>query len=206
MDGSARARLSAGGATARPSRLVVTSVAVAGWGLCYAIYRGYYAAGGTAFLPGKLADPSEFRTINAAAVVILLVAAVLPLVALPLWSRLWARRVLLAVCWVVAVGCVMHALIDAVQRVLSLAGLLDVHYPASVWASIDTRAADLQDLFFNEPWFMLEGLGFAALAWIVLGPGPVRRKWIGSAVAATAALTALGLLSATGVIGRTIVG
>jgi hypothetical protein len=78
--------------------------------------------------------------------------------------------VLLAVCWLVAVGCSMHALIDIVQRVLSLAGLLRIEYPSSVWASIDRHAADLQDLFFNEPWFLIEGLGFGALGWIALGP------------------------------------
>jgi hypothetical protein len=118
------------------------------------------------------------------------------------WS---ARPLLLAAYWVIAVGCVMHALIDAVQRVLSLAGLLRISYPASAWASIDTRTADLQDLFFNELWFSLEGLGFAALVWIAAGPGPVRRGWVISALAATGVLTAVGLLSATGVIGRLII-
>jgi hypothetical protein len=191
---------------AQPSRLAWASVAVGGWGLCYALYRGYYAAGGTAFLPGRPADPNQFRMINAAAVIILLLAAALPVAALPLWSRPWARPVLLAVYWVIAVGCGTHALVDAIQRVLSLAGLLDVRYPSSVWASIDTRAADLQDLFFNEPWFMLEGLGFAALAWIALGVGPGRRAWIGSALAATGVLTVVGLLVAAGAIGRLIIG
>jgi hypothetical protein len=46
------------------------------------------------------------------------------------------------------VGCSMHALIDIIERVLSLAGLLRIEYPSTVWASIDRRAADLQDLFF----------------------------------------------------------
>ena len=112
---------------------------------------------------------------------------------------------LLAVWWLVAVGCSMHALIDIIQRVLSLAGLLRIEYPATVWASIDHRTADLQDLFFNEPWFLLEGLGFGALGWIALGAGRGRRLWVGSAIAATLALTVIGLLSATGVIGRVII-
>jgi hypothetical protein len=42
---------------------------------------------------------------------------------------------------------------------LSLAGLLRIEYSPTVWASIDRRAADLQDLFFNEPWFLVEGSG-----------------------------------------------
>jgi hypothetical protein len=123
------------------------------------------ALGGTVLLPGTLADPIQFRLINAAAVAILTIAALLPIAMLPLWRRQRARPVLLAVCWLVAVGCAMHALIDSIERVLSLAGLLRIEYP-TMWASIDRRAADLQDLFFNEPWFLLEGLGFGAIGWI----------------------------------------
>jgi len=113
--------------------------------------------------------------------------------------------VLLAICWLVAVGCTMHALIDSMERVLSLAGLLRIEYP-TMWASIDRRAADLQDLFFNEPWFLLEGLGFGAIGWIALGPGSRRRWSVGSSIAATSVLTVIGMLSATGVIGKVIIG
>jgi hypothetical protein len=42
------------------------SVAVAIWGLSYALYRSYYAVGGTGFLPGRPADLAQFRLINAA--------------------------------------------------------------------------------------------------------------------------------------------
>jgi hypothetical protein len=187
-------------------RLLAVSVALAAWGLGYALYRGYYALGGTLWLPGTLADPRQFRLINAAAVAVLTIAAALPIAVLPLWRRPMARPVLLALCWFVAVGCSMHALINMIQRVLSLAGLLRIEYPATVWASIDRRTADLQDLFFNEPWFLLEGLGFGALGWIVLGPGRGRRLWVGAAIAATLVLTVIGLLSATGVIGKVIIG
>ena len=187
-------------------RLAWVSVAVAVWGLGYALYRGYYALGGTLLLPGTLADPSQFRLINAAAVAILAVASVLPIAMLPLWRRPRVRPVLLAVCWLVAVGCTMHALIDSIERVLSLAGLLRIEYPSTIWATIDRRSADLQDLFFNEPWFLLEGLRYAALGWTGLGPGRHRRWWIGSAIAATLVLTVLGLLSAIGVIGKVIIG
>ena len=63
------------------------SVAVAVWGLGYALYRSYYALGGTLLLPGTPADPAQFRLINAAAVVILAIAAVLPIAMLPLWQK-----------------------------------------------------------------------------------------------------------------------
>jgi hypothetical protein len=140
--------------------LAPVSVALGAWGLAYALYRGYYAVGGTLLLPGRPADPAQFRLINAVAAVILVIAAALPIAVLPLWRIPRARWVLLAVCWAVAVGCCTHALINSIQRVLSLAGLLRIEYPPMVWAWIDRRAADLQDLFFNEPWFLAEGLGF----------------------------------------------
>lgn len=181
-------------------------LALAGWGLAYAAYRGYYAAGGTAFVPGVPASESQFQALNAAAVVVLLVGAAVPVLALPLWRRRGWRIPLLVLCWVVAVGCTMHALVDMTERVLSLAGLLLVRYPASVWTSVDHRAADLQDLLGNEPWFLLEGLGFAALGWLALAPGRSRRRWLWTAGAAVAVLTTIGLLSATGVIGTAIVG
>jgi hypothetical protein len=186
--------------------LTRVSVAAGIWGLCYAAYRGYYSAGGTAFLPGTIRPGSEgeFQLINLAAVVVLAVAAVLPVAMLPLWARRGSRLVLLALCWVVAVGCCMHALIDMAQRVLSLAGLVHIHYPP-LWATVNDRGADLQDLFGNEPWFLLEGLAFGALGWIALGPGRPRWRWAVSALAATGALTLVGLLSVTDVIGKVIV-
>jgi hypothetical protein len=186
--------------------LTRASLFAGGWGAFYALYRGYYALGGTAGLPGTLASPGLFRLINAVAAALLLVAAILPVAMLPFWARCWPRRVVLGLCWVVLVGCVMHALIDMTERVLSLAGLLEIAYPAAIWASVDHRAADIKDLAFNEPWFLLEGLTWGAIGWIALGSGRPRRWWVGSALVAVAALTANGMLAATGVIGRTVVG
>lgn len=186
--------------------LMWLSIAAAIWALPYAAYRAYYAAGGTEFLPGviRVGSEREFQAINLAAAIIIGVAAVLPLAVLPLWSRRWPQRVLLALCWVVAVGCCMHAVIDMAERVLSLAGVLRIHYPP-MWASVDFRDADLQDLFVNEPWFLIEGLVFGALGYVALGPGRPRRWWVGAGLLAIALLTAYGLLAATGVVGRSIV-
>ncbi|HEX6498983.1 MAG TPA: DUF3995 domain-containing protein [Micromonosporaceae bacterium] len=187
-------------------RRVWLSVAAAVWALGYALYRGYYAAGGTAFLPGTIRPGSEgqFRLINLVAAIVIGIAAFLPLATVPLWSRRWPRRVLLALCWVVAVGCCMHAVVDSIERVLSLVGVVDVRYPP-MWATVDRRVADLQDLFFNEPWFLVEGLAFGALAWIGLGPGWSRRWWTASAVVAIVAFVLLGMLTLAGAVGRTIV-
>ena len=83
--------------------------------------------------------------------------------------------------------------------------MLTIEYP--FWLSIDRRMADLQALFFNEPWFLVQGLLWARMAWVgALRDSPRRMWWVGSALCATVALTVMGLLSAFGVIGRWVVG
>lgn len=193
--------------TSANARALGWASAVAGaWGLWYAIYRAYYAAGGTGFLAGTIRHSSEaeFQQVNLAGAVIICVAAILPVATLPLWSRAGPRRVLLALCWLVAVGCCMHALVDGIERVLSLTGVLRLDY-WSGWATVNHRTADLEDLLFNEPWFLLEGLAFATLGWIALGPGRVRRWWVTSGLAAIGVLTVLGMLTVAGVSGKVIV-
>ena len=182
------------------------SYAAAGWALLYAAYRAYYAFGGTFGMFGVPASDETWRAINLVAAALILGAAALPLIALRLWDRAVPRRALLAIAWVIAVGCVMHGIIDEVTRAMSLAGLLDILYPPGFWASLDRRAADLQDIFFNEPWFIVEGLLWAAIAWIVLGPSDTRRRWVASAAVAVSLLVGIGLLSAFGIIGRFVVG
>lgn len=184
---------------------VRASYLAAGWAFLYALYRGYYAVGGRFGMHGVPLSESQWRRVNALGAVIILVGAIVPLAVLRGWRRPRTRTVLLALCWIVTVGCVMHACVDIAQRVLSLTGKLTLSLP--FWKSIDRRVADLQDLFFNEPWFFIEGLLWGAIAWTGgLSRSPRRWWWIVSAIVAIAALTTVGLLSATGIIGRFIVG
>ncbi|WP_405429318.1 hypothetical protein [Micromonospora sp. NBC_00617] len=187
-------------------RLMWPSVAAGIWALWYAAYRGYYAAGGTAFLPGTIRPGAEgrFQLINLLGAVIIAAAAVVPIATLPLWSRRWPRRMLLAVYWIAAVGCCMHALVDIAQRVLSLTGAVHIDYPP-LWSTIDRRSADLQAIFFNEPWFLVQGLAFGTLCWIGLGPGRARQWWAATAVAAVVALFLLGMLTVAGILDKVIV-
>lgn len=174
------------------------------WALLYALYRGYYALGGDAGMFGIPVSESQWRQINAVGAVILLVGAAAPLILLRLWRQPCVRPVLLSLCWIVTVGCVMHALVDATQRLLSLSGMLTMSFP--FWATIDRRQSDLQDLLLNEPWFLIEGLLWGAIAWTGgLSRSPRRNVWIISALVAIVALTIVGLLSAFGVIGKLIV-
>ena len=181
---------------------LLAAVSAAGYGL----YRAYYGLGGTFGMFGEPASDSQWRSINLVAAGLLFGAAVLPLAARPLWHRPWPRRFLLAVAWVIAVACIGHAFINDILRVLSLAGPYDVSYPPEVWKAVDRRAADLQDLLFNETWFLLEGGLWASLAWTVMGPSRARGRWTASAVVAIALATLVGLLSAFGVTGKVIIG
>ena len=99
----------------------------------------------------------------------------------------------------------MHAIIDMTQRVLSLLGQFTVIYPMDLWASVDRRAADLQDLFGNEPWFLIEGLLFATIGMLNLSLRG-RRVFVVTAVVAITVSVTVGLLTATGHLGRVIVG
>jgi hypothetical protein len=89
--------------------------------------------------------------------------------------------------------------------VLSLAGLLRIEYSPAVWAWIDRRRPICRTLV-HRALVPGGGLGFGALGWIVLGSGGRRRWWVGTAITAISVLTVVGMLAATGVIGKTIVG
>lgn len=146
-----------------------------------------------------------WRHVNAIGAVLILAFAILPLLLLPAWRHRRARPLLLALCWIVAVGCVSHALIDIVQHAASLAGTLTINYP--FWQRIDRRALDLQVILFNEPWFLVEGLLWAGIARAgALQASRWRWWWMGSALAAVAAATTIGLLRAFGVMAKVIVG
>jgi hypothetical protein len=180
------------------------SLVTGGWALWYAMYRAYYGLGGTVGMFGVPRSEAQWRAINLAGAGLLLVVAVLPVAMLPLWKWPRVRLFLLGLCWLLAVGFVMHALIDDIQRVLSLTGVLDLHYP--LFTTVDRRAADLQDLVFNETWFLAEGVLWGVLGWMNLKPSSARRRWVGTALGAVAVLTAIGLLTMFGVIGKTIIG
>lgn len=173
-------------------------------GLLYAMYRGYYGLGGTMGMFGTPASETQWRAINLTAAAILLVTAVLPVAVLPLWRRPPVRPVLLALCWALAVGFTMHGLIDDIQRVLSLAGALHIRYP--FFTAVNSHAADIQDLAFNETWFLAEGVLWGTLGWMSLGRSRARRWWVGTAVVAVAVLISIGLLTAFGAAGKIIIG
>jgi hypothetical protein len=189
--------------TRAPATLVV-ALLTAAWSFGYALYRGYYAMGGTYGLPGRVLEAQQFRFINAAAAAALLAAAVFPLVTIRLWDRPAARRILVVACWIAAVGCVMHAIIDITEQSLGLAGVVTVPTDNAL-LRIDAAAAAIQDIVFNEPWFAIEGVLFALLALIHLNRRH-RIVWLVSAGVGVLALVSLGMLTVVGVFPRMIIG
>jgi membrane glycosyltransferase len=190
-----------------PARSPVTvSFALCGWALLYTLYRAYYGFGGTIGMVGVPASESDFRRINLIGAAILLVVALLPVALLPLWRHPRLRRALLVLVLLLAAGAVMHALVMQTQRVLSLAGLHRIRYPEGRWLSRDDHAADLQDLLFNETWFLVEGLLWGLLGYTIIGRSRSRLRWLTAALLATALLTGVGMLSAFDVIGRRVDG
>jgi hypothetical protein len=186
------------------SRLMTVSLITAGWALWYAIYRAYYGFGGTVGMFGTPVSEAQWRGINLAGAALLLGVAVLPVAVLPLWRMPRARLILLGLCWLLAVGFLMHAVIDDIERVLSLTGVLHLDYP--LFTTVNRRVADLQDLLFNETWFLVEGVLWGILGWMNLHRSSARWWWIGTGLAAVAVLTCIGLLSVFGVIGKFVIG
>jgi hypothetical protein len=186
--------------TYRTQRAIATALVV--WGVGYACYRAYYAAGGEIGMIGQPVSDAQIRAVNAAGAGIVLFGALLPL-ALVRAAPLRPAAPILA--WIVGVGCCMHAFVDGVLRLLSLTGKHPTQLPAELWQSCDRRAADLQDLLLNEPWFLVEGL-----LWVALGVASVqpsrRRPWLVSAAAACLLLTVVGVLSGLDVIGSFRIG
>jgi hypothetical protein len=199
-EASERAMRTKGGGPSRWAKW--PAYAACGWALLYAAYRGYYALGGTFGMFGTPVSMCEWRLINAYGAAIILVAAVLPVATLPLWQRRRARSVLLALCWVIAVGCVMTRWSWPLPASSA--------WPACcTWtsrSSIDRHEADLQDLLLNEPWFLIEGLLWGVLGWLRFESVRSRRLWVASGLVATVTLTVIGVLSTVGIIGRFIVG
>ncbi len=175
------------------------AVALALWALWYAAYRLYYGFGGEFGMFGRPASAADFRRINLLGGALILLAAVLPPIAVRLWRYRLVRTLVPVLAWIATVGCCAHALVDVTSDLLSLTGVHAIHYPAGLWLSIDRREAALQDLFFNEPWFFIEGVLWGLLAWVTT-PSSSRRRWLVVAVAAGALATAVGVLSALGVI------
>ncbi len=173
------------------------AVVLSAWSLGYAAYRTYYALGGQVGSIGTPVSQGQLERANAIGAVVIGVAGIAPLVAVRVRTL---GRSLPVLGWIGGVGCCMHAVVDMTLRILSLTGVHPTELPTAFWASYDRQRSDLQDLFLNEPWFLVTGV-----LWAALGAAYVRRDrrraWAWSAAAAWLVLTVLGVLSGLDVIG-----
>jgi hypothetical protein len=95
-------------APGRSTRRVAVALAV--WAAWYAVYRFYYALGGQLGMIGRPAPALHFRRDNFVGGAIILLAALLPAIAVSAWRHRPVRRLVAVVGWIAAVGCCMHAL------------------------------------------------------------------------------------------------
>jgi hypothetical protein len=181
----------------RSSRIALV---LALWSFGYAGYRAYYALGGEIGMIGTPESDAQFRALNGVGALLIAAAGVLALVAVRVPT---VARALPVLGWIGAVGCTMHALVDMTLRVLSLTGVHPTQLP-DLWLTYDRQRSDLQDLFLNEPWFLVTGLLWGALALTQVTDH--HRLWLRSAVSACLALVVIGVLSGLDVIGSFIVG
>ena len=151
---------------------------------------------------GRPLSDDRFRAVNATGAVIVLLGALLPAVVVR--ARSW-RRAAPVLGWIIGVGCCMHAFVDGALRLLSVTGVHPTQLPAEFWLTFDRRAADLQDLLLNEPWFLVEGLLWIAFGATWVAPSH-RRHWLVSAAGACLLLTVVGVLSGLEVIGSFRIG
>jgi hypothetical protein len=147
------------------------AVALGVWAAGYAAYRFYYALGGQFGMIGRPAPAAHFRRDNLVGGAIILLAAVLPSIAVWAWSRRRVRGLVPVVGWIAAVGGCMHAVTLAILRVLSLSGVHPTRYPPGLWLSLDRHTRPSS-----------------------------RPRWRRSAVVACALLAAVGVLSGLGAI------
>jgi hypothetical protein len=149
-------------------RLVRTiAYAAAGWACAFAAQSFYYAAGGTAgasAFPPSITEPVLARHPGAVAVMwgtgaLKLLAAGLALALVRRWSSVWLDRGLTFVAWGAAVVMGLYeGLLSLVQHALMLAGAVAV--PAGLG-----RESARWHVWLFDPYWLLGGLLFAALAW-----------------------------------------
>jgi hypothetical protein len=172
--------------------LVVFATMLSVWSVGYLVPHLYWALGGTiglsAVKPSASALP-EWRAINGAA------SGVLALPALVAAALVRARRGavktgLLLITLAGSAIAASHGVYGIVYRSLIIAGAIDV----------DGRSFDasrhgwvIWDLLVFEPWFLIEGLLFAALGGAATSRSS-RPRWIVGCAAATALATVTGLI------------
>jgi hypothetical protein len=167
----------------RPSRsprdeLRLAATALSAWSLLYVLPHLYWAGGGqlgfSALKPSATAQEG-WQAINAAASLILLLPVAIGLALPRARSRRLSRALLLAACLGGASIAVSHGLYGMVYRLLNIVGVVEVDGRAFTTTQ---HSWVLWDLFVFEPWFVIEGVLFAAAGWASISGSEWRRRWL----------------------------
>lgn len=160
------------------SRLELTSVALLGWSLLYAIPHLYWGLGGTFGVSLYKPSAREMGTWEAAhlfAFAFITAAGFLGF-ALARTSQRQALRLLLLV--IVAAGAAVaasHGAYGMLFRALSVAGITDIDGEPF---NLDDHGWVLWDMLLIEPWFLVEGLLLGLAGYFAQRSAAGRRAWL----------------------------
>jgi hypothetical protein len=164
------------------------------WSVLYVVPHAYWAVGGgigfSALKPSATAQ-DEWQTINAVASAILLVPVGIGIALVRAPSHRLARALLLTACLGGASIAVSHGVYGIVYRVLNIAGVVEIDGEGF---DADRHPWVLWDLLVFEPWFVIEGVLFAAAGWAATSSSESRRRWVFGCLAGIALAMASGVL------------
>lgn len=189
--------LSGNGRAAPPTpghALQPIATALSVWSGLYVVPHVYWAVGGdagfSALKPSATAHP-DWQAINAVASVILLVPVAIGLLLPRSSSHRRTRTLLLAACLAGASIAASHGIYGVVYRFLNLTGAVDIDgqqfTPAEhTWV--------IWDLYFFEPWFLIEGVLFASAGWAAIASARAQRRWLFACSVGTSLALASGVV------------
>lgn len=176
----------------RPLRLSATAPCL--WSGLYVLPHLYWALGGevgfSALKPSATAH-AQWEAINWAASVVLVLPVLIGVGLIRFRGQRVVRPVLLAATFAGASIAASHGLYGIVYRILNLVGVVDIDGEAF---AMSEHPWVLWDLLVFEPWFLVEGLLFAAVGWAAATTSQARRRWTIACASGIALATVTGLL------------
>ena len=175
------------------------SVTLAGWSLAvwsiaYVLPHLYWGLGGetglSAVRPSASAMP-EWEDINLVASLVLTIPAAIGIGLIRFAGERRVARPLLIASWLGVAIAAGHGLFGIVYRTLHVAGVTDIDGRSF---ELDRHGWVLWDLLVFEPWFLIEGILFAAVGRAALTGMEAKRRWTIACVVGVALATLSGIV------------
>lgn len=148
------------------------------WSIGYMLPHLYWALGGTFgffTLKPEVAVSPQLKMINWVASGFLTAVGFLGIIMIYLKERKFLSWLLLAV---ILAGCSVstsHGMYGVIYRILQITGVAELEAGPF---NAKEHAYVLWDLFFYEPWFLIEGILLATLGWCYMNKQRDRRIWL----------------------------